>query len=1007
MPRATTSPEGGLLESVGRARRRGIALYARDAVLDVLVGAWIVVSCAIVATAATGRGDLARSIALIVVGGGAAGAWWFVRRGIRQRFGSAGPSGLRTTARTIARAGRHRTGTGHPIPRDLREELEAAVELATAPPLGAEALAAAYARRVAVRLSRNGLAPSDMLRVRGSLTRLRIVGVLVAAWALGATMPTMHEAARNVLEGIDARPPPPPEPLWTHLELHLAYPEHTGRTPRVLENPTGAFAAPAGTTVTLRLVPRTAPAAGAVAVAFEGAEALASEAATTTVLERTDDAWVGSFVLRGTGSATVVLFDDDGDALGRSAPIRFKLDPDRPPEVEFVDTAEDDGAAARADDVREVAFRARDDYGVATANLVYETKDGPPQRLPIPLERPGARRSTTVYRWDLSTIPVGERAELTYYVEVRDNDPGLGLDPLPDPPGKVARTPPRKLVVEDDDARHARNVASLAQIRDAAVDLLAERMMLAEDAPALAPEVAIGRLRTAFLHEEALLLDLAALVDAYAVDPIAAERRNRELAAIHARLRKLHEKEAKLQAKIPAEGPLPVDRAARQAPALLAHDRRMVPSLEDEVIRLDDLLDGEILERIEALLARLRATQRKIVDLLEQLAAGDTSVRPMLDDLMRRRREDLARLSQARAMLGREIDDEFLNEDALELLRQLEEEDTSRSPEAELERARRQLAELSGMHEAVQDRLGRDAGETSALSAEDRARMELLRALSRIEDRAEAAEASLREAKRAYRNAADMPAVSEADRNAMRDAARKLRARIDRVDDTELGRRGRAALLEAAELARRIEELADRKTTTVAEAYDAARALHDALGRARLGAEDGSPPARRLDGMRRTSGKLVERLEGGLPPAEQVLDPAKLEAVDEVAGQAQGVDREIRDLLDSRTADPLPEEGRRALRRALGELDGVHDAARERRIDEGIARARRATAEVRRAIDSLRRKSPPPPAGSRGEASTSAERDRSLRDLVMEALEGHDRERLGERVERYYEELLR
>jgi hypothetical protein len=62
---------------------------------------------------------------------------------------------------------------------------------------------------------------------------------------------------------------------------------------------------------------------------------------------------------------------------------------------------------------------------------------------------------------------------------------------------------------------------------------------------------------------------------------------------------------------------------------------------------------------------------------------------------------------------------------------------------------------------------------------------------------------------------------------------------------------------------------------------------------------------------------------------------------------------------------------------------------------------------LQEAIDSLRRGSPPPPASSSGDASTETERDRSLRDALMDAMREGAPEGFHEPVKRYYEELLR
>jgi hypothetical protein len=62
---------------------------------------------------------------------------------------------------------------------------------------------------------------------------------------------------------------------------------------------------------------------------------------------------------------------------------------------------------------------------------------------------------------------------------------------------------------------------------------------------------------------------------------------------------------------------------------------------------------------------------------------------------------------------------------------------------------------------------------------------------------------------------------------------------------------------------------------------------------------------------------------------------------------------------------------------------------------------------IQEALDSLRRGAPPPPPPAGGDASTEAERDRALRDELMDAMKEHAPTGYDESVKRYYEELLR
>src|SRR5690606_21835871 len=244
------------------------------------------------------------------------------------------------------------------------------------------------------------------------------------------------------------------------------------------------------------------------------------------------------------------------------------------------------------------------------------------------------------------------------------------------------------------------------------------------------------KLRTARrIHDGAatLLTMIASAVDALAVDTMIAEREVESLAGIHARLLELHHAEAKLHETLPVGAELDPSRAPEQAPLLRKlgpHNQRELEQLEDEIIRLDDLVDNRIIAHIETLVARLQVSQQKLVEKLEQLAAGDESVRPEIEQLEQRIREDMRRIQDARSQLRKEVGDEWLNLDAFramearmrsqELLEQLRRGDV----DGALEQAREQLDAIQQLRGQVQQQGAEQ--DTPALSEEDRQRMHML-----------------------------------------------------------------------------------------------------------------------------------------------------------------------------------------------------------------------------------------------------------------------------------------
>ncbi|NVB42130.1 DUF4175 family protein [Pseudenhygromyxa sp. WMMC2535] len=1038
----------------GAARRRAIATLF----LEILT-LWAVLCAALqLAVGLSLRGDLGATWGLAVVT--LSPAIWAVLRGrpIVRRLRS-----HQSVAQGIAATPGPLHDQAHATPRErerdvtLRQEILGATELwLDTQAQRSPELADAYVRRIGAAT----LAMDPRLGLPRPHLGARVLAIAIALAGLaGATFLEPGASGLTLLTaGEDGRPPTPPRPVWTELELELHYPAHTRRPDRVVPNPSGALRVPAGTEISLDM--RVVEAAAGVSLILVHdpvgpvARADAPGPEVIPLAHAADTRWTGSFNVRGAASWVVVLLDEDGQNLDtalrrglRSEPMRIELEPDMPPEVELLPLPESRREASETDRV-ELRFSARDDFGVVGAELVYEL--GPPgeeERFRLPagdLEARGgsARSWRHRYDWDLSTIPLAARAEVTYWIEVRDNDPGLGLLPLPDGPGKVTASARQRLLVHDEEAEHAENIADLQAIRDAAVDLLAARLTTEsfdgiQEAASDRPLLLRRKLADATdLHEGAgaLLTMLADAVDALAVDTMVAERDVATLAGVHERLLELHRRELAIYEDLPPGSELAdLDGVPQVLTKLAKHNPREVSQLEDEIIRLDDLVDGQIIDRLEALVARLQVSQQKLVELLEQLAAGDESVRPAVEQLEQRIREDMRRVQEARAQLRKEVGEEWMNLDALRamearmqsqaLLEQLRRGDV----EGALEQAREGLDAIRRMREQVQDS-GAEA-EAPALSEEDQKRMKMLRELSRLQDEQTGLRGETRQLHERWREAVGDRAASDESAQRARQEAQSLRERLEAINDAHLSREGREAwedaraalqALEAASAGQRPGEQGERGErsedddpgasgrASALDMFEAAAAAAEALERAREGAKADEDEGRALRQLSREAQRLGQSLRQGLPDPDEVLTPEDVARLTELGDRQQSLRQRGEHLLDDPAADILPEPGVQAMRgadQAMGEAsESLDDAA----LEGALQGEQRAWQSIQRAIDSLRRSSPPPPpAGSGGESSTEAERDRSLRDQVVEAMREGKRDDFSDDTKRYYEELLR
>lgn len=1045
-------PQTQLLRDYLRSVRRvGLRRSVRVSVIDAVLFALLWGASVIVFVGLSLRGDLGLNVGT-ALGSLLLAALAMVRiRQLRALLGSR-VALAKQISRTIGPLRRLATVRERERDQILRHELLGATELwvgldeptpTDTPSLRSPELAAAYIHRVGKQTLDldPALALPRPARLPRALASVLAAG-LSAALLLHPSLQPIGERGLELLRaGVDGRPPPPPQPVWTSLVLVLDYPDHTRRPDRRVPNPSGSIRVPAGTVVSLELDAAGEADAVRVVVTQDGPELAATTEAQIVELEQVGDIeamrWAGSFTVRAAGSAVVALLDDTGPhsaaeltaAMRHSAPMRIELEPDMLPEVELLPLPDSQREANETDRV-DVRFNSRDDFGVVEAELVYELarEDGELERNRLPAgQAPGGAARTWQHRytWDLSAIPIEQRGAITYWIEIRDNDPGLGLIPLPDGPGKVAASTRAQLLVHDQEAEHAANIRDLQTIRDAAVDLLAARLttIAFDDLDNQDDERNLTRkLRAArSMHDQAatLLTLIASAVDALAVDTMIAERDVEMLAGIHERLLALHRREGELHETLPvgAENQRPEARAPLLR-ELGPHNRRELEQLEDEIIRLDDLVDAQIIAHLETLVARLQASQQKLVEKLEQLAAGDESVRPEIEQLEQRIRADMQRVSQARAQLSKELGDEWMNLDAFkamearmkseELLEQLR----SGNVDGALQKAREQLEAIRSMRDRMQQTGEQQEG--PALSEEDRQRMKMLRELSRLQDEQTGLRSETRRLEQQWRDAVDEQQADAKTREQTREQAKQLRERLAEIDDSNLSRDARTAWEDAREALEQLEAQSQeahgqdgQDQASQLELFDAAQKAASALERAQRGSKPGEAEATALRELSKRAQRLRDGLREPLPDADEVLDSDQTQRLSELAQRQRSLRERADRLLDDPAAQILPEPGRAAMDRADRSMGEAGDSLEDAALDGALGGEQNAWDALQQAIDSLRQSSPPPPPAGGGESSTEADRDRSLRDQVVEAMREGDRDGFDEDTKRYYEELLR
>lgn len=1000
-----------LLEFLSRARAVGLRRRAMISILDLLLAAAAIALLGLLVTTFSLRGDLGSAGIALAWAAALGGTGYRIWRAIAVDFGS-----LHQTARVVARTpgpldDKREAGAG----AVLRHEVLAATELlggldgdaAGKQHLGSKSLASSYVASVGERVaSRQPALAVPPARYKARLLVLAGVG---AAAALMSLFPAAALAAQLLLSGLDGRPPQPPQPVWSALDLSIEYPEHTGRPTRRVPNPSGALRVPAGTVISLDMETTVPAQFVRVVVNYDSPELTNAYAPETFALASDTGGthWTGAFTARGSGTWTIVLLDDEDEAPSRRSPsLPLELEPDAPPEVELLPlppSQREPDELGRVD----VRFTARDDFGLMSATLVYQMEDGEIFRLPAGKAPDSARQWRRRHTWDLSSIPIEKRSELSYWIEVRDNDPGLGLDPLPDPPGKVAASAKQRLSVRDREQEHSRNIQGLRELRDMAVDLLARRLTtVAFTSDATPKELDLARA----IHSEShnLLAAFATLIDDLSIDTMVRERDVAGFIGIHKRLLELNRKENKLHTKMPPGGEFKYPaRIKGLLVKLRPHNKKEVVQLEDEIIRLDDLVDTQIIERLERLLDRAETTLQKLIELLDQYEAGDESVLPQIQQLEQRLREDLRRISEARALLRKELGSEFMNLDALRRLEQQLEQmnmgnmlGDGKTKDAR-QRAMELRQQLMQMRGAVQNR----ASENVQLSEEDRMRMQLLRELGRLKDEQKTLQGETKQLHQAWREA-----VADEKAQDPQQAGRKaktVREDLEKINDARLGRDARRGWEDAREELQKLENMAKEPDAKALQEYEAAQKAVEALDKALKGSKPDEKEGKAIRRLKKRAEALRNSALGRLPTPGESLQGESLERYRKLEQQQQTLRQRAGAMMQERMSSVLPKPGRQAMKSADRGMERSAESLDQTDGGRSMQGQQRSLDGIQRAIDSLRRQSPPPQATPTGEASTEAERDRSWRDQLMDAMREEAPEGFDEEVDRYYEELLK
>jgi hypothetical protein len=431
-------------------------------------------------------------------------------------------------------------------------------------------------------------------------------------------------------------------PLVGDLDLLLQFPAYSKRPPLHMASTAGDVTALAGARVEVTahlLVDATKT--EIVVESDDGSPPVLVPASLTSSTVR------AQFEMTHSGRYRFAVIDAMGRRTLEASARRLEAEADAAPSVQLIAPAE----SLEVSNLRqiELAFVAEDDFGIAAADLTWEsgTEHG---KKAVPLAQPLAARAQGKILWDMSEVSLPPGADVRYWLEVRDNDNVTGPN--------VGRSRELHLKVVSPRERHEQTLAKQEELAEHMLSLLGKRLL--PPAEELEPRLAMAE-KTA-----EVVVELGTLSAAYEHDVHASDGLRKALAGLRERMDKWMTMEARL---LPAK-PKPGTRVP--AGRFTFTDAKLSAELEDGVMLLVDWLDRERLEGMLDISDELAGHQRRLKELLEQYArTSDPHLKNEIEREMRAIDHAMDQLAKERGALPQDVLDQFVHREALDASAQI------------------------------------------------------------------------------------------------------------------------------------------------------------------------------------------------------------------------------------------------------------------------------------------------------------------------------------------------
>jgi hypothetical protein len=452
-------------------------------------------------------------------------------------------------------------------------------------------------------------------------------GVMIAGWKrLVLAPPSLYDGAQ--MSAL---------PLVGDLTAKLTFPAYSKRKAAELPSSSGDLRGLPGTKVKLSarmLVP-----AAAVELIIETGQGGSLDAAKKVPAKLDGDTMTAELTIESSASYRVAVVTTSGERKIEQTPRAIEAEPDQAPGVQLMAPADvlDVANLRRV----ELAYVIEDDFGIASAELVWEGgKDR--GRKAITLEAGAQGRVQGKLMWDIADVQVPSGGNVRYWIEAKDNDSVGGPN--------IGKSRELSLKVTSPRERHEETLDRQQDIAEKLLHNLGARLVGFGD-NLVAREESARQLRDA-------VTELSSISGAYEQDPHASDLMRKALTQIHDRLDRLATIEQRLLPKGTAKAP-----AGRFA----AIDPKLVAELEDDLLVLADWLDRERLEGLLDINDEIAAHQKRLADLLAQYnRTKDPRLLAEIEREMKALERSYAELDKHRQGMAEDVLDQYVHRDAIQ-----------------------------------------------------------------------------------------------------------------------------------------------------------------------------------------------------------------------------------------------------------------------------------------------------------------------------------------------------